>query len=121
MDNLITTGHCILPVVLVLGYAVLAVRLLRAGPREPAFFEKFLAQIVRFSLLLQFVTGIVLSLNMHVWVSPWHHWACLVPILVLVVYQVIRMTHQISLKNYARVFLIMCISIVMISLTSMIR
>ncbi|MDZ7725742.1 MAG: hypothetical protein U5R06_23675 [candidate division KSB1 bacterium] len=116
MNVVIEIGHRILAVVLMIGYAVLAFRFFRAGERVPTFFETMLAQIVRFSLLLEFVTGILLSLNYKIQVSSWHHWACIIPVLTLAVYQIIRMTRSVSLKNYARVFLIMCAAVLLISL-----
>ena len=116
MDVVIQVGHRILAVVLIVGYAILAFRFLRAGDRAPTFFETILAQIVRFSLLLEFVTGILLSLNYQIRVSSWHHWACIIPVLTLAVYQIFRMTRSVSLKHYARVFLIMGAAIVLISL-----
>lgn len=118
MDIGLETGHRILAVVLILGYAVLAFRFSRASDRTPAFFEKVLAQIVRFSLLLEFVSGIILSVNLHVWVNKWHHWACILPAIALAVHQLYRATRTVSLKHYARIFIAMCAAMMIISLTA---
>lgn len=121
METIVEIGHRILAGILIVGYIVLAVRFFKDREQKPTLFEKGLAQIVRFALLLEFVTGIIKSLQLHIWVSRWHHWACLLPVIAIVAFHILRMTRTVSMRTYAWLFVILSTSIVIISLTTLLN
>ena len=118
--ELIRTVHPILAIILFLGYGFLSVQLFRRKQEKLETLDRFMTQFVRIALLLAYFTGLVMSMNMNLWVNSWHHYASLLPVAVMFLFQVVPqlIQKQINVRGYAFMFLAMFLSIVFISITS---
>ena len=114
----LTTLHLSLALVLIAGYAFLALREFRA--RTYRAYEIVLAQLLRFSLLLAYLTGLLLSMNAGRMVSQRHHLLSLSPAAVILCFQVIPRTigKEIGRIGAAIMFAAMSLAILLIALSA---
>jgi len=118
VEKLIVLAHPILTLILIFSYGFLAFRLFTR--KELAPIDSTLAQVARISLLLTYLTGLVLSVNLRHNVHPWHHYASILPVGVIFVFQFLPGAFKkgITIKSYALMFLSMLITVLIISAMS---
>jgi hypothetical protein len=77
-------AHGILTLVLMALYLVLAIRFFRSKTHEASLLDQFLVQIARYTLLLIFISGLILNMLSGAFVSKAHHIISIVPALLVV-------------------------------------
>ena len=85
--ELARTAHPILAIILLFGYGFLALQLFRRKEEKLVPLDRFITQFVRIALLLAYFSGLVMSMNMHLWVNKWHHYASLIPVAIMFLFQ----------------------------------
>ena len=118
--ELVRSAHPVLAIILLFGYGFLTVQLFRRKQENLFPIDRFVTQVVRVSLLLTYLTGLIMSMNLHIWVYKWHHYASLVPVAVMFLFQFLPqfLQKEINVRGYAIMFLAMLISVIFISITS---
>ena len=113
-------AHDILTVVLLVLYFGIALRLLTKKKRVISTIELTLAQLARMSLLLIYLNGLILSMNMRIPVSHDHHYMSLIPAGVMLIFQFLpkKFKHELGMIGYAIMFILMGISIIVIATTT---
>ena len=111
--------HPILALIMLVCYGVLAWRFFRRQD-VPRPVDKTLAQVVRFSLLLTYFSGLVMSMNMGLFAPRMHHYASLLPVAVIFFFQFLPQTmgKALNKKGYGFMFLAMFLCVAFISYTS---
>ncbi len=118
MQKLVIVVHPLLTVLLIVTYGFLAYRLLTRKKVSPT--DSTLAQVARISLLLTYLSGLVLSMNYGRYVHPWHHYASILPVGVIFVFQFLPGAFKkgVTIQNYALMFLFMLLTVIIISFFS---
>lgn len=118
--GLVRSAHPILAIILFVGYGYLAFQLFRRKQEKLFPIDHFVTQFVRITFLLAYLSGLILSMNLHVWVHKWHHYTSLAPVAVMFIFQFLPqlLQKEINVRGYAFMFLAMFISVVIISFTS---
>jgi len=113
-------AHIVLTVILLILYFGIAFRLFTKKKRVIGTMELTLAQFARMSLLLTYLNGLILSMNMRVPVSREHHYVSLIPAGVMLIFQFLPKTqkHKLGLTGYAIMFILMGISVIIIATTT---
>jgi len=116
----IRTLHPILAVILIAGYLYLGLRFLRKKERYLTTLEVTLSQVVRISLLLIYLTGLLMSMNMGLRVAKIHHYASLIPVAVIFIFQFLPqlLKKDIGIKGAAWMFLSMFLTVIVIAFSS---
>ncbi len=110
--------HRWLPFILVPGYFWLFSRL-KTNKNQLEPLEVAVAQGVRILLLVMYMTGLVMSINLKRPVSESHHLLSLAPVVVFFVFQFLPqlLKRQITTRTLAFMFLALLLSVVTISIT----
>ena len=118
--EILRSAHPVFAIVLLVGYGFLAVRLFLQKSENLGPIDRLLSQVVRISLLVVYLSGLVMSMNLGLWASKFHHYASLLPVVVMFIFQFVPqfLQKQTSLRGYAIFFLGMFLSILIISLSS---
>ncbi len=119
MLSWIEPAHALLAVILLVLYVLLSFRLWKKSEEELTSLEMTLIQAARMLLLVMYLTGAVLSINMGVHVARIHHWVSLVPVVILFFFQFLPglLKNNPGTRFYAVMFLLMALAIVAISIT----
>lgn len=117
MTKVIIDLHPILTIVLLVCYVVLIVRNLTGGSKVLGL-DKFVMLVARLSLALLIFTGLMMSISYKIAVSWWHHILCLIPIVIILVYQGMAKKGQVTAKKNAIVFGLLFLSVVAITLVA---
>jgi FtsH-binding integral membrane protein len=119
MYQAIKFAHPILAGLLIAGYLFLMFRL-RHKNEDLQPFEVAVAQAVRIMLLLLYFTGLFLTINMRLYVNRTHHYASLIPVVVIFAFQFLPTIRKKSLstKDYFYLFTALLIAVVVIALTA---
>ncbi|MBN1482905.1 hypothetical protein EH223_13305 [candidate division KSB1 bacterium] len=120
MLNYVAPAHLFLTVILALLYVYLAIRFFRNKNSKSASFDRFLAHIARYILLVVYVSGIVMSVSMGMMVSRIHHVISLVPALLMVGIRYVPLVTRRAntLKLYAWLFVFLFILMIVLGVTS---
>ncbi|NIA30659.1 MAG: hypothetical protein GWP06_12205 [Actinobacteria bacterium] len=112
--------HPIVAVILIAGYLYLGLRLLRKKEHHFTTLEVTLSQVVRISLLLAYLTGLLMSMNLGLRVAKIHHYASLIPVAVIFIFQFLPqlLRREIGIKGAAWMFLAMFVAVLVIAVTS---
>lgn len=112
--------HPIIAVILIGGYLYLGLQLLRKKERHLTTLEATLAQVVRISLLLAYLTGLLMSMNLGLRVPLIHHYASLIPVVIIFLFQFLPqlLKKDIGLKGAAWMFLSMLFAVIIIAFSS---
>jgi hypothetical protein len=115
MTMWIKTAHPLFSLVLFFLYLALAVRLKRQNDLKPL--DTALAQAARLLLLLIYLTGLIMSMNLGIWVPSRHHYASLLPVFILLIFQVLPsfFGRGVNIQNAVWMFASMAAAIVIIS------
>jgi hypothetical protein len=115
MTMWIKTAHPLFSLVLFFLYLALAVRLKRQNDLRPL--DTALAQAARLLLLLIYLTGLIMSMNLGIRVASWHHYASLLPVFVLLIFQVLPSLfgRGVHIQNAVWMFAAMAVAIAFIS------
>jgi hypothetical protein len=119
MLSWIGPAHHVLAIVLLVLYALLSYRLWTKSEEELTSLESTLIQTARLLLLVIYLTGAILSINMGVHVARIHHWVSLTPVLILFFFQFLPglLRKGPGTRFYAIMFLLMALTIIAISIT----
>ena len=112
-------AHDVLTIILLVLYFGIAIRLFTKKKRTIGSIELTMAQFARMALLLTYLNGLILSMNMKIHVSRDHHYVSLIPAGVMFIFQFMpkKYKHQLGMFGYAIMFLLMGISIIIIATT----
>lgn len=118
--EILRSAHPVIAIFLILVYGYLAFRLFVRKAEELSPVDRFLSQVARFSLLIVYFSGLVMSMNLKLWAPKFHHYASLFPVVVMFLFQFIPqfLQKQIIIRGYAIYFLGMFIAILLISLST---
>ncbi len=89
METWVVRGHAVLAILLIFLYIAIIIRLFRGKAETATAGERAMGHVARLSLLLLYVTGLLMSVQFNIFVSPVHHYASLLPILVILLFQFI--------------------------------
>ncbi len=119
MTLLIKTAHPVLSGILFLIYFALFLRLRKQNDLKPL--DTALAQGARLLLLLVYLTGLIMTMNLGIWVRSWHHYASLLPVGVLLIFQVLPnlFNRAMTVKNAIWMFAAMGVAVLIISFTAL--
>ena len=114
------TAHVVLTVILLALYFGIALRLLTKKKRAIGSMELTMAQFARVTLLLTYLNGLIISMNMKIPVARDHHYVSLIPAGVMLVFQFLpkNRKHELGMAGYAIMFLLMGISVIIIATTT---
>ena len=114
------TAHVVLTVILLIIYFGIALRLLSKKKRVIGSTELTMAQFARMALLLTYLNGLILSMNMKLPVAANHHYVSLIPASVMLVFQFLPKKHKhgLGMIGYAIMFILMGISVIIIAATT---
>ena len=87
METWIVRGHAVLTVLLIFLYVSIIIRLFRSKAETPTAADRTMGHVARLSLLLLYITGLLMSVQFNIFVSPVHHYTSLLPILVILLFQ----------------------------------
>ena len=120
MLQYVTPAHSILTVVLFLLYLFLAYRFFNKKNGEVTGADRLLAQIARYSLLLIYVTGILMYVSMGIVVSRVHLVVSLLPAILMVGIRYIPSIagEKNKMKVYGWVLLVLGFLMIVMGLTS---
>jgi len=120
MEQIILLSHRILPILLVIGYAILFIRFFRNPHGDPAPVDTVIAYAMRYLLVLLYVSGLLMSYYLGLLVNRVHHVLSLIPLIGLIFIRYIPKLFRkgLYLKTYAWFFLALFIFIIVISLTA---
>ena len=114
--NLVKTLHPILALFLLFAYPLLA-WLFRKDKITPSMIA--LAQTVRFVFLGLYLTGLIMTMNLHIAVNRWHHYLSLLPVLIILFFQLLpTLRKQTSEKMYVWMFFLMFVAVIAIGLAA---
>jgi hypothetical protein len=101
-------------------YPVLSIRLFRSTREEATPLESLLVQIARYTLLLVFISGLVLNITLGKFVSQSHHILSIFAAIMVVgpKYLPYITRKPNTLKTYAWVFLILFILMIALGITA---
>ena len=118
--EILRSVHPVIAIALLIGYGFLSIRLFLQKGETLDPINRFLSQVVRFSLLVAYLSGLVMSMNLGLWAPKFHHYASLFPVVVMFILQFVPqfLQKQISIRAYALFYLGMFVSILIISLSS---
>jgi hypothetical protein len=116
MKNFIAPLHVVMSMALLLGYGWLIIRFSRKeGSDKTTGLEKGIAHLVRLFLLLIYLTGLLMTIPLYRKVNPLHHYAALLPVAVLFIFQMVPMLKVRNVyKVYGWMFLLLIICIMII-------
>ncbi len=116
----IKTLHPIIAIILIGGYLYLGLRLLRKKESHLTTLETTLAQVVRISLLLAYLTGLMMSMNLGLRVPAIHHYVSLIPVVIIFFFQFLPqyLKKDIGIKGAAWMFLAMFLTVIVIAFSS---
>ena len=119
MAQTLQAAHPILAVLLLLLYAILAIRMFRQQSEEISSLIVTLSQSARLCLLLTYMSGLLLTMNFGGKTTALHHYASLSPVVVIFFYQFLPQARRkpLSTRGYAFMFLFMLLTILLISLS----
>ena len=120
MEQTISLSHIFLTILLLAGYGFLGYRFVRKTENRTNAAERVIAKFVRVALLLLYLSGLLLSTNFRVSVHRWHHIASLLPIAVLLGFQVLPYLRrkENTANAYGKLFIILGILVLIVSITS---
>jgi len=121
MEKWIGASHAAATVVLVLGYIYLLLMFRRKEDSSPVTLgENIVAYLVRFVLLLLYVSGLILTTSIGRPVHRVHHYVSLLPVAVLLLFQLLPAfkREKRSFRQYSWLFLALAISVIITALTS---
>ena len=120
MYEFIIRAHPLLVVVLIAGYVFLIYRLRRHKDDGLQPVDVAVAQAVRISLLLVYFSGLYMSINLRLGVARVHHYASLIPVVVLFLFQFLPTIRRKSMqtKDYLYLFSALLVTVIAISLTT---
>ena len=123
MISSLTVLHPILTVLAFGIYAGLYIRFVRKPDPRLSALEITLAHLARFSLLGLYLTGLLLSMNFHKPVHEWHHYASLIPVGVLFIFQFLpgMKNQNPTIKQVKWMFLFLALSMILISMTALMK
>ena len=118
MKDLIVSSHTVIAIILLLSYGFLAFRLFRKTTIDPL--ETTIAMIARIAFLLAYLTGLLISMNLKIFVPMKHHYASVLPVFIIFLFQFMPnlLQKERKTRSYAWMFLLMLIAIIVISVTS---
>lgn len=110
--------HRLLPFILSAGYIWLFFRL-RKNRKQPEPLDVAVAQGVRVLLLMMYLTGLIMSMNLKMPVANSHHMLSLAPVVVFFIFQFLPqlLKRQISARTLGIMFLTLLVSVVLISIS----
>lgn len=116
----IRTLHPIIAVILIAGYLYLGWRFLRKKENHLTTIEATLAQVVRISFLLAYLTGLLMSMNLGLRVPVIHHYASLIPVVIIFFFQFLPqlLKKDIGIKGAGWMFLSMLFAVIVIAFSS---
>jgi len=116
----IRTLHPIIAVILIAGYLYLGWRFLRKKENHLTTIEATLAQVVRISFLLAYLTGLLMSMNLGLRVPVIHHYASLIPVVIIFFFQFLPqlLKKDIGIKGAGWMFLTMLFAVIVIAFSS---
>ena len=122
LEHIVKICHPILTVILIVSYSLLAIRLFPKGKTDLGPMEIALAQVARFSLLLTYLTGLILSMNFKFDIAKIHHYASMIPVAVIFFFQFLpgALKKSVSIRGYAFMFSSMLFAVILISVTAFI-
>lgn len=114
------TAHLVLTIILLLLYFGIALRLLTKKKRTIGTTELTMAQFARLALLLTYLNGLILSMNLKIPVAREHHYVSLIPAGIMLVFQFLPKKHKhgLGMIGYAIMFLLMGVAVVIIATTT---
>jgi hypothetical protein len=120
MNTTIKIAHPVLVLILIAGYSFLIYRLYKKKNQDMQPFEVMVAQVVRIAFLLVYFSGLVLSVNFRLPVSRVHHYASLVPVVILAVFQFLPFIRKknVQTTEYFYFFIYLLIAVLVISVTA---
>jgi hypothetical protein len=120
MAQTLQVAHLVLSILLIAVYGFLATWLFRQKGEEISPMVVTLSQLARLTLLLTYMSGLVLTMNFGRKAATWHHYASLTPIIVIFFFQFLPQAIQkpLSPKGYALMFFAMLLTIVLIALSN---
>ena len=123
METLLRIGHPVLAALLLVLYFLLSYRFFKKGDGNPQPTEVTLAQAARIFLLLIYLTGLIMNMNLKIHVYRNHHYASILPVFVIFIFQFLPglFGKQLDNKGNAMMFLSMLVAILIISITALIR
>jgi len=123
METFLKIGHPVLAALLLVLYFLLSYRFFKKGDGNPRLTEVTLAQAARIFLLLIYLTGLIMSMNLKIHVYRNHHYASILPVFVIFIFQFLPglFGKQLDNKGNAMMFLSMLVAILIISITALIR
>ena len=123
METFLKIGHPVLAALLLVLYFLLSYRFFKKGDGNPQPPEVTLAQAARIFLLLIYLTGLIMNMNLKIHVHLNHHYASILPVFVIFIFQFLPglFGKQLDNKGNAMMFLSMLVAILIISITALIR
>jgi hypothetical protein len=119
MYHLMRQIHPIIAALLLISYTLLAWRWWTLKETKLSPLYRTLAHTSRFLLLVLYMDGLLLSNVFRLPVSEWHHYSSLLPVLVMLVFQVLPGLFKYELDNKGKswMWITMLVSMVVISLS----
>jgi hypothetical protein len=116
----IRSAHPILTILLLFLYAVLAWRWWTLQDQKLSPWFKTLHHITRFLLLLMYMNGLLLYMLMRLPIPDWHHYASLLPVAVIFIFQFLPsvLRRPITSRGQSFMCLAMLVSLVLIAISS---
>ncbi len=120
MFEIAAKAHPILAVILLLLYLYLGIQFYRKRNGNVDALELTVAQFIRIPFWLVYLTGLLMSMNARLSVENLHHYASLIPVVVLFAFQLLPslLKKEVSIKNYAVMFFVMFFAVIVISLSA---
>jgi len=120
MEQIMGIAHGILTAALLAGYLWLFYRFRRKTDETVIRLDRTLAQIVRFSLLLVYLSGLYMSVTLSRMVHPLHHILSALPVVVLLGIQFYPTLSkkEMTIKAYTWTFILMFFLILLTAISS---
>ena len=119
MQNLALIAHKVLSYFLIAAYVFLAIRFYIRRRKKFEPMDATLSQTVRISLLLVYLSGLLLSMNYGNYVERLHHYSSLLPVAIMLISQIVFrfIRSEMNSLGYAIMTAIMAIVILYISIS----
>lgn len=120
MLDYVAPTHGILTLVLMAIYLYLAIRFFLSKTEEASFLDRFFVQFARYSLLLVFISGLLMYMSMGKFVSTTHQLISIIPAILVVgtKYLPILTRKPNTLRTYAWVFSLLFILMIILGITA---
>ena len=120
MQHYINPAHWIITLVLIVFYLVLAILFFLKKNDDVSAFDRALAQVVRFGLLIAYITGLFKTVTLGQLVHTAHHIVSAIPLFIIFGIRFLPSLTKTenTTKTYAWMFLILAVLMVIIGLTS---